>query len=64
MIVNSFCSNGDWNIVKGDWSHDSTECSLSLSSDADDGDDVVWLGTNDMEHVTTQVAVIIHLFWK
>ena len=42
---NIFCNTSSWNIIKGNWTYNSTDCSLK-NTDSGDGN-IVWFGSAD-----------------
>ena len=45
MSDNIFCDTSSWNIIKGNWSYNSTDCSLR-NTDSGSGN-IVWFGSAD-----------------
>ena len=43
--TNALCDTDSWNVIKGDWTFDSTDCSLE-NTDSGDGN-IVWFGSED-----------------
>ena len=67
--MNEFCNPSQWNIVSGNWTYDSSECSLTNNDVDTDFSDIIWFGSSDGEipdnrychrHFQLNVTLILH----